>query len=421
MRKLATANTLPKNPNHTLGCGALLVAAHVAFSVVGCSSAGASSDATSKEQALDRFIEDVTASMGMPGVQTAVVKDGKLVWAKSYGLAVTTPLPDRAMTNDTILELASISKELVAVAFMQQVEAGVLGLDDDISAALPWPVQNPHFPEVPITWRMVLSHTATIQDDPRAFDGFVLGADSSIPLGDLMRDLYTPTGRYYSEETFLAARPGTIYQYSTTAISLAAYAIELAVKQPFYEYVRDRIVEPLGMESTSYFLRDLPSDQLAVGYTCVAHGVGFACPPPGDPKGTVLDQQHAVPQYPVLLLRTTATQYSKFMAMLLNRGQVGGTSIISQASIEQLLAPLPITTDDGKQQGLVFFGIPESVDPGGDTMWGHGGADLGVAASAFFDRSSGVGAIAVGNSQSSAYTSTGQITRIVAKLLSEFR
>jgi len=170
-------------------------------------------------------------------------------------------------------------------------------------------------------------------------------------------------------------------------------------------------------------LRDLPPDLLAVGYTCNVHGgVGFQCLPDGATNGTVLDQQHSVPQYPVLLLRSSAVQYSKFMSMIMNDGQVGSTPIISDASIEQLLEPQALAAYYGQQQGLVFFGIPESADPNNnDLMWGHGGEDTGVATAAFFDRNTGVGAIVLGNSQDSASTSTGQMTRIAAELLSEFR
>ncbi len=439
MPKFANSNRQPKR---SLDYTALLVASHLAFNLVGCSGSnastnatndsgantdtisdsGASTEAAEKELALDNFIEAVAAGMGMPGVQTVVIKDGNVVRAKSYGMAVIAPMTERPMTNDTILEFASISKEFVAVAFMQQVEAAAIGLDDDISASLPWQVRNPHFPDVPITWRMVLSHTSSINVDPRIFNDYILGTDSTIPLADFMSDLYTPTGRYYSSNTFLSDSPGTTYKYSTTAISLAAYAIELIVKQPFHEYVRQRIFEPLGMQVSSYFLRDLPPDLLAVGYTCNFHGVGFQCLPDGATNGTVLDQQHSVPQYPVLLLRSSALQYSKFMAMIMNDGKVGSTSIISHASIEQLLEPQAVAAYDGQQQGLVFFGIPEFADPNNnDLMWGHGGQDSGVATAAFFDRNAGVGAIVLGNSQDSAQTSTGQMTRIAAKLLSEFR
>jgi CubicO group peptidase (beta-lactamase class C family) len=375
-------------------------------------------DSTTNEAApetIDQFIERTIHSVGMPGVQTAVVKNGQLVWAKSYGMAVTAPFAEKPMTNDTVLELASISKELVAIAFMQQVEAGSLGLDDDVSQSLPWQLRNPNFPDLPITWRMILSHTAGLNDDARAFDDFVLGMDSPIALADFLRDVYSSTGRYYGEGTFLAQAPGASYRYSVFAMALAAYAVELKALQPFSEYVSARILQPLGMASSGYFLRDFPTDVLAVGYTCDPSAAGFACVPAGDPLASVLEQQHSVPYYPTVLLRAPAAQYTKLMAMMMNGGKAGDVPILTPASITQLLTPV-IDRSSGGRQGLAFF----STDATG-SIWGHSGVDQGVASAAFFDPTSGIGAIAVGNAQNSAQTNTNEMTQIVNRLLSELR
>jgi CubicO group peptidase (beta-lactamase class C family) len=263
---------------------------------------------------------------------------------------------------------------------------------------------------------MVLTRTASFTDDLRAFkDPVVFGMDSATPLADILRDLYTPAGRYYTDATFSAVRPGTAFDSSEFGILLAAYAIELDVAKPFHEYVQEQIFEPLGMEATSYFLRDLPEDRLAVGYTCDPRGSGFACLPTGDPNGTLLDQQHSFPQYPLALLRTSATQYLKFVAMLMNDGRVGSRSILTKASVDQLFEPSPIRAFDGLEQGIIFLSL------GDQGLWGNGGLDLGVAASVSFDRNSRVGAIAIGNSEDSANTHYRQMRRIVSKLVTEFR
>ncbi len=438
MPKFAHMKSQPNNAKPALAFSALLAIAHLAFSVVGCSDSnaitkatsdsgagtevisdsGASTEAAEKERALDLFIEGVTGNVGMPGVQTAVIKDGRVVWAKSYGMAVIAPLPDRPMTNDTISEFAQISNEVIAVAFMQQVEAGAFGLDDDINAALPWSIRNPSYPDDPITWRMIFSHTASFNNVTASIDGpIVYGMDSPVALGDFLRNVYSPTGQYYGTYTFRSTRPGQTYWVSQLAPGLAAYAIELKVNQPFYTYVKEHIFDPLDMQSTSYFMRDLPTDLLAVGYTCYPRGDGFGCDPLGTPGGTSLEQQNSFPYYPVSLLRTSAVQYLKFMAMIMNGGSAGSTSILSAAGVEQLLTPLPMQTDDGRQQGLYFRSVPGYEGPGGSAAWGNGAQLSGVSAAAFFDRSAGVGAIAVGNS-----TGNGdRMTQIVSRLLSEFR
>ena len=68
------------------------------------------------------------------------------------------PGPRRAMQNDSVFTTASLSKILVTFAVLQQMEQGKLKLDDDIGDSVPFSVRNPKWPEVPITWRMLLTH-----------------------------------------------------------------------------------------------------------------------------------------------------------------------------------------------------------------------------------------------------------------------
>ena len=96
----------------------------------------------------DAFIQMAMRSGGLPGLQTVVVKNGQIVWMKSYGYAVLDePGPRRRMRDDSILFSASVAKILVTVAVLQQVEKGLLALDDDINKYVPFSVRNPSWPE----------------------------------------------------------------------------------------------------------------------------------------------------------------------------------------------------------------------------------------------------------------------------------
>src|SRR5262249_15762912 len=92
----------------------------------------------------DAFVAQVMREGGIPGLQLAVVKDGRLAWSKAYGHAVLAkPGPIRPMREDDLLYTCSIGKMITAVVAMQQVEKGKLSLDDDIDGSLPFPVRNP--------------------------------------------------------------------------------------------------------------------------------------------------------------------------------------------------------------------------------------------------------------------------------------
>ena len=216
----------------------------------------------------DDFVREMMKSAGIPGVQTVVVKNNRIVWQKSYGQAVLAqPGPARPMRDDSILYTASIGKMLTAIAVMQQVEKGRLSLDDDINAYVPFVVRNPKWPDVPITWRMLLTHTSSINDAEDVQEAlYVYGAASPITFEEYVEDTFKPGGLYNRPDSYLAGKPGTERIYSSNGLDLAGYAIARLVHQPFTTYVNQAILTPLGIKESSYSLADLPASKLAVGY-----------------------------------------------------------------------------------------------------------------------------------------------------------
>lgn len=85
-----------------------------------------------------------------------------MVYNESFGfknLETKTPLG-----NDDIMRIASISKSFTAISLLQLVDKGVISLNDDVSDLIGFTIRNPHHPDIPITLKMVLSHTASIKD-----------------------------------------------------------------------------------------------------------------------------------------------------------------------------------------------------------------------------------------------------------------
>ena len=118
--------------------------------------------APSAEKRTDQAIQQVMNDYQAVGVAAVVVQDGQIVYEKAFGYAnldSQTPL-----TTHHFMRIASISKSFTATSLMQFVEKGVISLDDDVSELIGFQVRNPYHPEVPITLRMVLSHTASFRD-----------------------------------------------------------------------------------------------------------------------------------------------------------------------------------------------------------------------------------------------------------------
>lgn len=111
----------------------------------------------SKEERTSQAIQKVMDEFQAVGISAAIVKDGKIVYNESFGyknLEDKTPL-----TNNDVMRIASISKSFTATGLLQLVDKGIISLDDDVSNLIGFTIRNPHHPDVPITLRMILSHT----------------------------------------------------------------------------------------------------------------------------------------------------------------------------------------------------------------------------------------------------------------------
>ena len=289
--------------------------------------------------ASDRDVEirHMMQAAGIPGLQTVVVKDGRVVWAKSYGYAVLDhPGPRAAMRNDSIVLSASVAKILVAVAVLQQVERGKLALDDDINRSLPFAVRNPAWPDVPITWRMLLTHTSSMnsEDDARSYAAAEFGHDSSGTLDEYVRSAFVPGGAFYWAERFRSAKPGSERIYSNEAFDLAALALQRVTGEDFARYLDREVLTPLGMRDTSYWLAGRPIARYAVGYATIRQKAGVHRYIPAReywahlPAGTnVLEYQYTCPNYPEGCAHTTALDFARLMLMLMNGGVIDGKQI----------------------------------------------------------------------------------------------
>jgi CubicO group peptidase (beta-lactamase class C family) len=322
------------------------------------------------------------AKTHFPGLQCCIVKHGRIVFASGYGWA---NIEDRVpMTPDSIQEIASISKTVVATATMQGVERGVLTLDEDIGSALGWSARNPSYPNVPITVEMLLTHTSSITDFWPAHEKlYSWGGDSTLPLDDVIYDLLTPGGPYCNpQKTWGDYEPGAQYSYSNTGAATCGDVVERATGVPFDTWCNENIFEPLGMTNTSYRLRDLPAGMLAMPY--VWRGGRYV------PLG-----QYSHAEYPCVSLHTSVTQLGKFLIAYLQGGVYRGHRILQAATVDEILSSQVPDLGLDWTQGLIWF----TWSFAGRTTWGHSGYDDGVTTDMYMDRTRGEGVITFANGE----------------------
>lgn len=179
-----------------------------------------------------QVVWDRMAEVGIPGLSVAVAVEGEVVWAEGFGMA---DLENRVPVQPhTRFRIASISKALTAAAVGILVQEGRLDLDA--------PVQNyvPGFPlkRWPVTTRLAAGHLAGI----RHYRGDEFS--SAKRYGDVVDAL-----EIFQDDSLLH-EPGTRYLYSTYGWNLVSAVVQGASGRPFLRYMRERVLDPLGMAET---------------------------------------------------------------------------------------------------------------------------------------------------------------------------
>lgn len=173
---------------------------------------------------------------GQPGVAAIVVKNGKVVYRKAYGLAnleLQTP-----MRPEMVFEIGSVTKQFTSAAIMLLVEQGKIGLGDDIRKYLP------EFPDKgsTITVENLLTHTSGLKDYTED-QGWA----------KLMRQDLTATEIIaITKDQPLNFPPGTKWLYCNTGYVILGAIIEKVTGASYGDFVQKNIFEPLGMKNTRY-------------------------------------------------------------------------------------------------------------------------------------------------------------------------
>lgn len=201
----------------------------------------------SYEKAISKCRKLVQSSMlcyGVPGAVVAVAVNGRVVWSEGMGLAdVENNVP---CSEDTVMRIASISKSLTAVAVAKAWQQGKLDLDAPIQKCVPtFPEKSVGGVPVTITLRHLLSHTAGIRhysnDKEFLSEEYYIKKHYSTVNESL---------KLFSGDELLSA-PGTSFHYTTHGWTLISAALEVAMGKPFLQVMREQVLHPLHMTSTT--------------------------------------------------------------------------------------------------------------------------------------------------------------------------
>jgi len=153
----------------------------------------------------------------------------------------------------------SVSKAIAAMALMQLYEDDLFELDDDINDYLPFPLRNPYHPEVPVTFKMVLSHQSSLPLTDQIQYPYI-GISYLLNFPKLtypdFKEYLVPGGRAYNPDAWTDNTPGEAFNYSNVGFMLVEYLVELISEQDYKDYCNENIFIPLKMYNTSFNFRD---------------------------------------------------------------------------------------------------------------------------------------------------------------------
>jgi len=281
---------------------------------------------------LERTIPELMKEATIPGLSIAVIRDGKLLWTKAFGVKSTKT--NEPVTEDTIFEAASLTKPFFAYAAMKMVESGELSLDRPLYEYLPREkieqglghsldlegFRGDWFRK--ITARMVLSHS------------------SGLPHGE--------RGKPFP----IFFEPGTKYRYSADGYFYLQQVMEHLKGQTLDALMQKMAIEPLGMTASRMVWQERYEKEAAVGHDVLGETDG---------KFRKRTEAHAG-----ATLYTTAKDYAQFVMAMMN--DIG----LKPETIQEMLRPQIDVSKD------VYWGLGFGLErnPNGDAFWQWG--DYGI-------------------------------------------
>jgi CubicO group peptidase (beta-lactamase class C family)/D-alanyl-D-alanine dipeptidase len=303
---------------------------------------------------LEPWIAQELAAKGLPAISVALVDDQELVWARGFGFAdAEKRVP---ATADMLCRVGSVSKVFTALAVMQQVERGKLGLDAPVGAILD-EFQPRNLSRVPITLRHLLSHRAGLVREPPRGHYF----DANI---DVEARLLLEVVRSMSA-TAVLFEPGTRTKYSNAGVTVAGAVLEQIAGEPFASCVARSVLRPLAMMRSRFEPSPELMRKLAHGEMWTYDGQSIATP------------RFSLGTAPAGDLVSTAVDLSRLLSCLFAEGRYPGGAIVKPETLRQMWEPQGAKTGEPSPFGLGF--ALSTFE--GERRVGHGGAVYGYATS----------------------------------------
>ncbi|NQF16292.1 beta-lactamase family protein [Brevibacillus sp. HB1.3] len=346
----------------------------------------------------EELVEKEMKEGRVPGFVMGVNLNGQSLFRKSFGYRDREK--ELEITPDTVMGLASVTKSFTCMAIMQLQEAKKLSVHDPVIKYLP----EFRTPDRQKTEQMTIHHfmTHTTGIPPLPIDNLAI-RNSML---DDMPDEDNPIHRYLKKEyqkpiyTFeelmealalaeyeLVGSPGELFSYSNDCYSLLGAVIARVSGKSYDEYVKEHILEPAAMKSSTFLLSDLPHlpDVTTIYHFKENNGVSEIYPDPNWEDGLLVAASGH--------LNSTVHDMLNYAEIFRTGGCVGKERILSEESVKQMIYP-HVQISYGRYYG---YGLSIQPDYYGGTLIKHGGAIKGVAAHLAIVPERGITSMALAN------------------------
>lgn len=304
-------------------------------------------DNTYEEMLAEFGLADRMDHHGVPGISFGVIKDGKLEWAKGYG--VLQEGAEEKVDTETLFSVGSISKVGTAVMILKLHEEGLLDIDQDVNQYLTsWQVpENSHIRERAVSLRHILSHTAGLT---------VHGFADFLPHEKLPTtpQILNGAGPAKNNPIYVNIPVGSRFRYSGGGTTVSQMVIEDQQGKRFHEAAENLLFQALSMPRSSYE-NPLPGE---VGNIAKAHNSSGK--PVALPRG-----YQSMPEAAASGLWTTPTDIAQMMMMLMEAYE-GENDYLSQALVQDMMTPVKPSE----------YGLGPEIEKGPNGIrFAHGGAN----------------------------------------------
>ena len=289
---------------------------------------------------VDTYLKSQMQQHRIPGLTLKIIREGKPIKTAAYGLAnVELSVPTKP---ETVFEIGSVTKQFTAAGILLLAQAGKLSVDDKVSKYL----KDPPAAWANVTIRHLLTHTSGIKSYT-GLDGFQVW-------------------RHLTQEQFIKAigkepmefQPGDSWKYCNTGFNLLGYIIGNVSGKPYWDFMSERVFQPLGMNTTTRRLFSLVIPNRAAGYE--------------QTNQVWMNRDGDLTEvFSAGAIAATVGDLAKWNAAL------DGDRLLTAASKEQMWTPAKL--NDGKTRKYGFGWNIDTVE--GHKNIGHGGSTSGFSAS----------------------------------------